>query len=135
MLYRVHAKREAGFRRAGRFWPAAPPALVDLDEATAAILLAEPMLDVRPARGEDLASAAPAGESIESMRSKIAALEAELSSARSASEQNATALKAAQEACAKLREENKLLKSKKSPAEAPAEKSAEKPAESDAKAS
>jgi DNA repair exonuclease SbcCD ATPase subunit len=143
MLYRVHAKREAGFRRAGRFWPAAPPVLVDLDEATAAVLLAEPMLDVRLANEEDLPAPAVTGDSIESLRAKVDALLIELAAAREAGKRDAealgetmqmfdaadkelsalksehekcaAALKSAQESCAKLREENKALKSKKDP--------------------
>lgn len=149
MLYRVHAKREAGFRRAGRFWTAAP-ILVDLDEATAAILRAEPMLDVRLARPED-APAAPAPAAVASMESLTAKLEAAekaLAETRAAGESDAKALieamariedleaslvtfkssnatledklaktekalAGAQEACAKLRDENKALKSKK----------------------
>lgn len=155
MLYRVHAKRTAGFRRAGRFWPASPT-LVDLDEATAAILRAEPMIDIREARPEDAPDApAPAAvASMESLTAKLEAAEKALVETRAASESDAKALieamgriedleaslvtfkssnatledrltraeKAlvgAQEACAKLRDENKALKSKKKDAPAP----------------
>lgn len=162
MLYRVHAKRAAGFRRAGRFWTAAP-VLVDLDEATAAILRAEPMLDVREARPEDVREDQPPATkaSVESLEAKIAELAADLASARASGKSDADALiesmsrietleaslaaseakakdlaatlatterahsaaekalAAAQEACAKLRDENKALKSKKKDAPAP----------------
>lgn len=149
MLVRVHAKREGGFRRAGRFWPASPT-VIDLDEATIALLQAEPMLDVRPAREGDVpAPSAPArGDSVESLREEIARNQDALAQARAVAEAEALrandlqaqlraaedlateearahdgtreklakaekALASAQEACSKLREELKALRSKK----------------------
>lgn len=150
MLVRVHAKREGGFRRAGRFWPASPT-VIDLDEATIALLQAEPMLDVRPAREGDVpAPSAPArGDSVESLREEIARNQDAMAQARAVAEAEALrandlqaqlraaedlateeaqahdgtrdklaktekALASAQEACSKLREELKALRSKKS---------------------
>ena len=62
--------------------------LVDLDEATAAILRAEPMLDVRLARPEDAPSApAPAAvASMESLTAKLEAAEKALAETRAAGE-------------------------------------------------
>ncbi len=57
-LVRVHATKEGGFRRAGRTWPTAPPVIIDVTEEELAVLRAEPMLDVRPARpGEEVTPA------------------------------------------------------------------------------
>ncbi len=118
----VHARAEGGRRRAGRLWPGRP-VVVDVDEATLALLRADPELRVREHRGETDEAAPVTSETIESLEARVAGLQAELAASRAAHDADADAMAKATAECEALRKQVAALEEA---ATAPTEKRSRK---------